>query len=89
MSLLILSDETSIAECSNKLREQFTTIHAPINNAGIVVRAMIEKTSLDDWERQMAINLRAQALMAKEILPLMTTHGGSIVNVSSEGAFRG
>lgn len=84
-----LSSETSIAACGVILREQFGTINALINNAGIVQRAMIEETTHDDWDRQMAINLRAQALITKEILPLMKTNGGAIVNVSSEGAFRG
>ena len=84
-----LSSEASIAECGEQLREQFEVIHGLVNNAGIVQRASIEETGNDDWEHQMAINLRAQALMTKAVLPLMKTNGGAIVNVSSEGAFRG
>jgi NAD(P)-dependent dehydrogenase (short-subunit alcohol dehydrogenase family) len=36
----------------------------------------------------MAVNLRAPALMARAVLPLMRASGGAIVNISSEGAFR-
>jgi NAD(P)-dependent dehydrogenase (short-subunit alcohol dehydrogenase family) len=36
----------------------------------------------------MAVNLRAPALMAQALLPLMRSRGGAIVNISSEGAFR-
>lgn len=83
-----LADEGSIRRCGAALAAELPSISILINNAGIVRRSSIESTSNDDWMPQIAINLRAPALMAQAVLPLMKSTGGAIVNVSSEGAFR-
>jgi NAD(P)-dependent dehydrogenase (short-subunit alcohol dehydrogenase family) len=83
-----LSDEASIAGFGRQLREQLPSLQALVNNAGIVRRSAIVDTDHDDWDTQVAVNLRAPALLAKELTPLMQSSGGAIVNISSEGAFR-
>jgi NAD(P)-dependent dehydrogenase (short-subunit alcohol dehydrogenase family) len=83
-----LSDESSIAALGRQLRQDLPSLQALINNAGIVRRSAIVDTNHDDWDAQVAINLRAPALLARELVPLMQSSGGAIVNISSEGAFR-
>jgi 3-oxoacyl-[acyl-carrier protein] reductase len=83
-----LADEESIAACGRELCARLTGLHVLVNNAGIVLRKPIAATDHEDWDAQIAINLRAPALMAKALLPLMQQSGGAIVNISSEGAFR-
>lgn len=61
-----------------------------VNNAGIINRKPISETSLDAWNRLMAINLTGAFLGIKACVPLMQeSGGGSIVNISSNSAFSG
>jgi NAD(P)-dependent dehydrogenase (short-subunit alcohol dehydrogenase family) len=56
-----------------------------INNAGIVTPpARTHETTVDDWDRVAAVNLRGVFLVTRAVLPLMLVGGrGSIVSVSS------
>ena len=54
------------------------------NNAGIAGVGTVEETSLEQWERVMAVNVRGVFLVARAVLPIMVAAGrGSIVNMSS------
>jgi len=82
-----LADEESIAARGQELCTRLTGLSVLVNNAGIVRRKAIADTDHEDWDGQIAINLRAPALMAKALIPLMQQSSGAIVNISSEGAF--
>jgi NAD(P)-dependent dehydrogenase (short-subunit alcohol dehydrogenase family) len=57
-----------------------------INNAGIeILRTVVELTS-EDWDRQIAVNLKGAFLFSKYAIPRMQGHG-AIVNISSVHAF--
>ena len=57
-----------------------------INNAGIVSRASITETSLDEWEKVLSVNATGSFLGTKLGVPIMKDlGGGSIVNISSTG----
>jgi 3(or 17)beta-hydroxysteroid dehydrogenase len=61
-----------------------------LNNAGIVLEATIEDTSVDQWERIQAVNALGVFLGCKHAIPAMrASGGGSIVNVSSLAGLRG
>ena len=61
-----------------------------VNNAGIAVAGLIHELSLDEWRRQMAVNVDGVFLGVKSSLPLMRKNkGGSIVNISSIAGLRG
>lgn len=61
-----------------------------VNNAGIAVSAPLKKTSLDDYERLMAVNVRAPFLLCRELSPAMVTAGfGRIINVASTAGLKG
>ena len=58
-----------------------------VNNAGIVLPAMLEDTRVDDFERVISVNLRAAILCAQAVLPGMRAAGrGRIVNITSRAA---
>jgi NAD(P)-dependent dehydrogenase (short-subunit alcohol dehydrogenase family) len=62
----------------------FGTIDVLFNNAGIAGVGTVEETSLELWERVMAVNVRGVFLVAKAVLPVMVAaHRGSIINMSS------
>ena len=52
-----------------------------VNNAGIAAPASLEETTLDDFERVVAINLRSNIQCAQAVLPAMKQAGrGRIVS---------
>lgn len=61
-----------------------------VNNAGIAIGVPFMEMSLDDWQRQNAINLDGVFLGCKHSAPLMAESGpSSIINLSSVAGLRG
>ncbi len=61
-----------------------------VNNAGISLIAAAEDTTLDQWQRVMAINLQGPFLLCRAFGRQMLERGtGSIVNVASIAGLRG
>jgi 3-oxoacyl-[acyl-carrier protein] reductase len=83
-----LADPKSIEKMGEEVAHNFDAIHGLVNNAGIARSGSIADTGDHDWEPQITINLRAPALCAKALLPLLKKGPGHIVNLSSEGGFR-
>lgn len=55
-----------------------------VNNAGISLRKHAARTTTDDIERVLAVNLRGAVYLANAALPgMLARHRGAIVNVSS------
>lgn len=55
-----------------------------VNNAGIAMRAMVEETTVEDWDRILDINGKGVFLGTKAAIPAMReAGGGSIINISS------
>jgi len=82
-----LARPPSIEEMGRAVAGRVPCLHGLVNNAGILRTSSIAETGDDDWEPQITINLRAPALCAKALLPLLKQGPGHIVNLSSEGAF--
>jgi len=83
-----LSDPKSIEKMGEEVSQRVTCLHGLVNNAAIARGGSVTDTSDSDWEPQVTINLRAPALCAKALLPLLKKGPGHIVNLSSEGGFR-
>ena len=65
-------------------------LHILVNNAGIGIASAIVEMSLDDWQRQQAINLDGVFLGLKHGIPLIRdSGGGSIINISSVAGIKG
>jgi 3alpha(or 20beta)-hydroxysteroid dehydrogenase len=61
-----------------------------VNNAGIVAFTPVGATSLDDWNRVIAINLTGVFLGMEAATPALRDHGGGvIVNISSTAGMQG
>ena len=61
-----------------------------VNNAGIVLRKGIEETTVEEWDRVMAVNSKGVFLGTKHAIPAMRqAGGGSIVNISSTAGLVG
>ena len=58
-----------------------------VNNAGVALLSPIDAFDADDFDRTMAVNLRAPALIVKHCLAGMKARGfGRIVNIASRAA---
>lgn len=54
-----------------------------VNNAGMMQEARVEDMSVEDWTRNLTVNLTAPFLMIKAALPLLRLGKGNIVNIGS------
>jgi NAD(P)-dependent dehydrogenase (short-subunit alcohol dehydrogenase family) len=61
-----------------------------VNNAGIIRRADVLQTTVQEWDQVMAVNVRSVFLMCKYAIPVMTrAGGGTIVNTASCWGLKG
>jgi NAD(P)-dependent dehydrogenase (short-subunit alcohol dehydrogenase family) len=86
-ALCELADVTRATDCQRIIQHtvrEFGGLHILFNNAGIIRRASVVELSEADWDRVMAVNVRAIFLMCREAIPIMAAAGGgSIVNTAS------
>ena len=72
------------AQIVSEAVKKFGKIDFLVNNAGIAVSASFDKTSMDDWDRLIAINSRAPFFITKEALPVLRkSERAVVINISS------
>ena len=85
-----VSDEAAVRGMAEVVIGEFGRIDVLVNNAGISTIVPAEDTTLDDWNRTLAVNLTGPFLMCREFGRVMLERGsGSIVNVSSVAGLLG
>jgi NAD(P)-dependent dehydrogenase (short-subunit alcohol dehydrogenase family) len=79
-----VSDSAQVQRLVDTTLQAYGGIDILVNNAGILLFGTALDTSLQDWERVIAINLTGTFLVSKAVLPHMIARGGgSIVNLTS------
>lgn len=82
--LLDVSSEQDWIEAIKKVDLQFGRLDGLVNNAGVFSDSKIKDTSVEEWDRTIAVNARGTFLGLKHSTVLMQqSGGGSIVNISS------
>ena len=82
----ITADVTRIADCKRAAERaaELGTITGLLNSAGIELHGSVVEMEEEDWDRVMAVNLKAIFLLSKHVIPYMVAAGGgSVVNMSS------
>jgi NAD(P)-dependent dehydrogenase (short-subunit alcohol dehydrogenase family) len=83
-----IADEQQIAEAVSRTQEEFGNVTVLVNNAGVNANFDMATMTTDEWDRFMAVDLRAAWLTAKYVVPgMQAAGGGAIVNVSSMHGF--
>ena len=79
-----VSVEGEVVAMLDEVQRSLGPLDVLINNAGIQIPAASHETSLEDFERVLAVNLRGPYLCAREAIKRFLAHGGGIiVNISS------
>ena len=79
-----VTDENQVAVMVNRVLDQYGKIDILVNNAGWQFVSSLEVSSVEDWEKTMAVNLRGPFLCAREVIPIMRKQvGGVIINITS------
>jgi NAD(P)-dependent dehydrogenase (short-subunit alcohol dehydrogenase family) len=84
-----VSDEAAVTAMVDGVADRLGTIDVLVNNAGIYPSRPIAETSVEEWDRVMAVNLRGPFLCTREAARIMRARGkgGAVVNLSSMAAF--
>jgi len=86
---LDISDDAQVEQAIHAIMERYGRLDFLINNAGTDVTVAIEEMSLGDWDRVLAVNLRAPFVLSKYAFSIMKEQGrGHIVNIVSTAAKR-
>ena len=87
---LDVTDEEEWRSCVDCAVSTYGGLNILVNNAGIAVGGSILTMSLEDWQRQQAINLDGVFLGIKHGIPAMIDSGsGSVINISSVAGIKG
>ncbi|MEC7224032.1 MAG: SDR family NAD(P)-dependent oxidoreductase, partial [Verrucomicrobiota bacterium] len=73
----------------SKAIDEFGEIYGLINNAGAVLRNLIEETDADFWDRVMNVNARAPLLLIRAALKELSLSKGYVLNIGSVNAYSG
>jgi NAD(P)-dependent dehydrogenase (short-subunit alcohol dehydrogenase family) len=88
---IAVETDVAVAESVQSLVEQtlhsFARIDVLFNNAAIQVNKTVEDTTVEEWNREIAINLGGVFLCSKFFLPHLRNTKGSIINMASVNGF--
>jgi NAD(P)-dependent dehydrogenase (short-subunit alcohol dehydrogenase family) len=83
-----LASVAAVEDLALRARTAFGHLDVLVNNAGVILPKGVGEATVEEWDRMMAINLRAVFLLSRALLPDLRARGGCIVNVASTAGLR-
>jgi NAD(P)-dependent dehydrogenase (short-subunit alcohol dehydrogenase family) len=83
-----LADAAQIAALAEAVGAAYGRLDVLINNAGIIQPKGFAESTVEEWDRLMAVNLRAVFLLCRAALPELRRRRGAIVNIASTAGLR-
>lgn len=85
-----VSDKAQVQAMVADAVARLGTVHAVVNNAGILLASDVEHCPEDYWDSVMEVNAKGTFLVVQALLPVMKAQGyGRICNISSIGGKHG
>lgn len=85
-----VSDTGQVQQTIKDVLSAFGRIDILVNSAGVAEYASLTDTSIELWNRTLAVNLTGAFLFMRQIMPMMVSVGwGRIVNIASTASKRG
>lgn len=84
---LDVTDPGSVAAAVERIASEHGSLHAVVNNAGVIVQGPLELVPDDELHRQFAVNVFGPVRVVKAALPLLRAGRGRIVNVGAPTAY--
>lgn len=78
-----LADLRTISDLAGRLAALVANVDILVNNAGIELDLPFEQVTSEQFDRVIAVNLRAPLLLTQALVPIFPSAGGAIVNISS------
>jgi len=86
---LATATEDNVIHLADGLAGEFPQLDGLLHNAGILgERRPIESTAYDSWQRVMQVNVNAQFLLTRHLLPLLQAAPSSSIIFTSSGVGR-
>ena len=82
-----VSDPSSVGDLRTRVHATYGLLDILVNNAAIQVSKLIEDTTPEEWNRQMAVNIGGVFLCSRAFLPDLRKTRGVIINMSSVNGF--
>ena len=84
-----VSNEQDVKALVKQTMDTYGQLDVLVNNAAIFIGGHVEDVSLEDWNKQLSINVTGPFLMIKHCVPFLKKSQGCIVNVSSVSGIGG
>jgi NAD(P)-dependent dehydrogenase (short-subunit alcohol dehydrogenase family) len=82
-----VADPNSVQRLVEATLKDFAQVHVLFNDAAIQVNKTVEDTTVEEWNREIAVNLGGIFLCSKFFLPHLRRTKGCIINMASVNGF--
>ena len=82
-----VADPASVEDLVQATLQAYAQVHVVFSNAAIQVSKTVEDTTVEEWNREMAVNVGGIFLCAKFFLPHLRRTKGCIINMASVNGF--
>lgn len=82
-----LTEPAAPASLIERVVARFGTLHVLVNSAAVMERTPFGETTVADWDRIFALNLRAPFFLCQAAAPHLRATRGTIVNIADLAAF--